>query len=44
MVALSRETLTRVLYEFQNLGCLQVKGKKITIHNEGRLKEIIEQV
>lgn len=43
MVALSRETLTRALYEFQNMGCLQVKGKQITIHNEGRLKEIIEQ-
>ncbi|MFQ5717294.1 MAG: Crp/Fnr family transcriptional regulator [Nitrospinales bacterium] len=44
MVALSRETLTRVLYEFQTRGYLQVEGKKITIYNKEHLEEIIEQV
>ena len=38
MAGTSRETLTRVLHEFQVRGCLAVDGKHLTILDEGILR------
>ncbi|MFQ5673023.1 MAG: Crp/Fnr family transcriptional regulator [Nitrospinales bacterium] len=43
LTALSRETLTRVLYDLQARGYLKLEGKKVTILNESLLKEEIIQ-
>lgn len=43
MAAVSRETLTRILYEFQARGCLKVEGKKIVILDEGLLRQEMEE-
>lgn len=38
MTGISRQTLNHILNEFQVRGCLEVDGKKITIHDENILK------
>lgn len=38
MAGTSRESLTRILYEFQVRGCLKLEGRKITILNEAILR------
>lgn len=42
MVAASMESVVRAIHEFQNEGIIAINGRKITIHNEAALLEIIQ--